>query len=565
MKKILMTNAYIKDYTGSEVDTVSIANYFVENGYCVDIFTLDKGYPLLKSVDHRVRVIDYLENDELNDRYDYIWAHHYPLLDFLLFDKKIKAKYIHYLSLSSYANYEAYPDYYQSLSLVSTLSYEAKEQNRIEGYDNKYFNIFPNYIMEKELKVLHNAKNKIESICVVSNHVPNEVERIKAIFEKKGISVDIYGKKHIYKLVSADLLLQYDVIISIGKTINLGIALGIPCYVYDHFGGDGYITKKNINNSFKFNFSGRYSRCKYSDIELVENIIQGYGECLKDIEECQKFAKEHFLFETIINKAFENMHKQPMDYEKLYQNYNLLFRKSPLFVRENGIRQNLINKGKLFLQIYYAKDGNYSEKESIKVEIIDKTVKFNSKKFSRSLNFRIDLVNRAGYKIDNLIINGESNSIDKLTTSGLLTVSKSLISMNDDPWVEIKNLNYLELSFNISDYNDEIRNSYYSANYLKVNDLVHAEKYVKGFFKPKLVIIISDKIQPDMFIIKNDKAEVLQAFCNYNFKTNQTIIEIPINSNCIRCFSKVDMNEEKLIFEYNWSRLKKIRRRLFST
>lgn len=68
-----------------------------------------------------------------------------------------------------------------------------------------------------------------------------------------------------------------------------------------------------------------------------------------------------------------------------------------------------------------------------------------------------------------------------------------------------------------------------------------------------------------MFIIKNDKAEVLQAFCNYNFKTNQTIIEIPINSNCIRCFSKVDMNEEKLIFEYNWSRLKKIRRRLFST
>lgn len=185
MKKILMTNAYIKDYTGSEVDTVSIANYFVENGYCVDIFTLDKGYPLLKSVDHRVRVIDYLENEELNDRYDYIWAHHYPFLDFLLFDKKIKATYIHYLSLSSYANYEAYPDYYQSLSLVSTLSYEAKEQNRIEGYDNKYFNIFPNYIMEKELKVLHNAKNKIESICVVSNHVPNEVERIKAIFEKR--------------------------------------------------------------------------------------------------------------------------------------------------------------------------------------------------------------------------------------------------------------------------------------------------------------------------------------------------------------------------------------------
>lgn len=74
-----------------------------------------------------------------------------------------------------------------------------------------------------------------------------------------------------------------------------------------------------------------------------------------------------------------------------------------------------------------AKNGNYSEKESIKVEILHKTVKFNSKKFLRSLNFRIDLVNRLGYKIDNLIINGESNSIDKLTRSGPLIVSKTLM------------------------------------------------------------------------------------------------------------------------------------------
>ena len=51
-------------------------------------------------------------------------------------------------------------------------------------------------------------------------------------------------------------------------------------------------------------------------------------------------------------------------------------------------------------------------------------------------------------------------------------------------------------------------------------------------------------------------------FCNYNFKINQTIIVTPINSNCIRCYSKLDMNEEKLLFEYNWSRLEKIKRKL---
>ena len=45
--------------------------------------------------------------------------------------------------------------------------------------------------------------------------------------------------------------------------------------------------------------------------------------------------------------------------------------------------------------------------------------------------------------------------------------------------------------------------------------------------------MISDKIKTDMFIIKNDKCEVLQAFCDYNFEINQIIIEVPINSNYI--------------------------------
>ena len=33
MKKVLLTNLYIEKYSGSELDTVTVANYFVENGY----------------------------------------------------------------------------------------------------------------------------------------------------------------------------------------------------------------------------------------------------------------------------------------------------------------------------------------------------------------------------------------------------------------------------------------------------------------------------------------------------------------------------------------------------
>ena len=40
MKRGLLTNAYISGDSGSELDTVEVAHYFLNNGYLVDIFTL---------------------------------------------------------------------------------------------------------------------------------------------------------------------------------------------------------------------------------------------------------------------------------------------------------------------------------------------------------------------------------------------------------------------------------------------------------------------------------------------------------------------------------------------
>lgn len=63
---------------------------------------------------------------------------------------------------------------------------------------------------------------------------------------------------------------------------------------------------------------------------------------------------------------------------------------------------------------------------------VSEIIEFENKSFLEPLDFRIDLVNRAGYKIDNLIINNERISIDKLTRNDLLVTDTSLISMNDD-------------------------------------------------------------------------------------------------------------------------------------
>ena len=99
---------------------------------------------------------------------------------------------------------------------------------------------------------------------------------------------------------------------------------------------------------------------------------------------------------------------------------------------------------------------------------------------------------------------------------------------------------------------------------MKETDLIKAKKYVKGFFRPKLIFLMAGKIPLDMIVIKNSRGEILKSFYNYDFEINQTVVQTPINTNSIRCYYKVNTKEDVLVFEYKWSRLEKIKRKLFS-
>ena len=270
------------NYTGSELDTLTMAQYFLKNNYEVSIFTIEYGYPLLKEIDDKIKLYDYSRINLMDQHFDLIWSHHYPLLDYLLFTKKIGANYICYISLSSYIGYESYPIYYKDLNYLAIVSKEALDLATDEGYETKNINIFTNYSFQKYFNKKVNLSNKLENICIVSNHIPKEIIDMKEIFSSNNINVDIYGMGYKYQKIDDKLLSKYDLIISIGKTINYGISLGIPCYCYDRFGGDGYITLDIIEKSYEYNFSGRYLQIKKTGEELYKDITKNYKKVLKD-------------------------------------------------------------------------------------------------------------------------------------------------------------------------------------------------------------------------------------------------------------------------------------------
>lgn len=58
MKKVLLTNFQFKNLTGSEIDTKTVAEYFLKNKWDVTIFTFTYGYPLINELDSRIKIID---------------------------------------------------------------------------------------------------------------------------------------------------------------------------------------------------------------------------------------------------------------------------------------------------------------------------------------------------------------------------------------------------------------------------------------------------------------------------------------------------------------------------
>jgi hypothetical protein len=100
----------------------------------------------------------------------------------------------------------------------------------------------------------------LKTVLLISNHPPQEAVEALDILEKYGVRVRLVGRNGYYRRVTPDLLARTSAIISIGKSVQYAIAQGIPAYVYDRYGGPGYLSAENYDKAEYYNFSGRCCR-----------------------------------------------------------------------------------------------------------------------------------------------------------------------------------------------------------------------------------------------------------------------------------------------------------------
>ena len=433
MKKVLLTNFRIKEYTGSEIDTITIANYFLKNNYDVDIFTLEKGEPLLKCVDSKINVIDFSETSKLNREYSLIWSHHWPLLDYIIFNQKIRAEHICYISLSTFEPIETLPVYYKNLTENLVLSNKSLEKLKDTDYDMSVIKLFSNYATKDFFDCFKGERKRtLKKICIVSNHVPEELKECSEILKTKGYKVNIYGNGYEKALINSNLLKKFDLVITIGKTVEYALAAGIPVYCYDHFGGDLYITSENIERSFYDNFSGRSFAKKKSGIELFNDIINNYSYSLKNIVSNRNFAIKFLYFENNMEQILNEIKdKKLIDFKILYK-YYIDSHHSESFVKYIYHRSLYINNLMSELSKIansYSKQVNQvlAEKENLECQL-----KISKKELESLIlklndaNLKIDYLSSINNQLQNKITHIEKSVLWKLFTILRNTYNKLL-------------------------------------------------------------------------------------------------------------------------------------------
>lgn len=314
---VLITNFGISKYSGSEINAITIAKRMKELGHKVYIAALNFSSPLYDEAKEYIDVCINLKKDEFNFEeveFDLIWAHHFFLLDWLIFDKKVRAKKVIYSSLSGKEYFEATPIYGNSLNLILANSPETQAQLKEEGM--KSVQLLENYSFEEYFNREIEVK-ELRKIAVVSNHVPEEVKKALSLLKEKEYEVEIYGEEGKQELITDKVLENYDAIITIGKTVQYCMSLKIPVYVYDKFGGAGYLKMENIEQNRQHNFSGR-SYEKKSEEELVNDIIDDFPNAIKDLEQIKQYAYKNFCFEKNIEQLLEQIEKmQPIDLSQI--------------------------------------------------------------------------------------------------------------------------------------------------------------------------------------------------------------------------------------------------------
>lgn len=180
-------------------------------------------------------------------------------------------------------------------------------------------------------------------LLVSNNRDPALADAIARL--RPGITVDHVGEGgDRITLVTPAMIAAADLVVSIGKTVPYALASHVPVYVYDHFGGPGYLDADTVDAAARYNFSGRCCERLLSGAEIAAEIVGAYAKGVAFAREprqawLDRFRQPPYLSRLLDPPLADNAEKRRrlMDTPFVPQERMLAWH-----VRENHIQRQLL-------------------------------------------------------------------------------------------------------------------------------------------------------------------------------------------------------------------------------
>lgn len=328
-KRFLITQSSIHWIAGSEVYALELADYLQKKDAVVRVFTHYSDRPMKDFyVEKDIEVVT--DDSALSiDDFDYIWVHHQVLPQSIIGELGTKKRWPVFIfnHMSPFEELAIERPFVWNLeeSIASASVFNSQETKTAqEGLFKRHHEsyIIPNPApMEYSQKIVKKKNQRIKDVLIVSNHAPIEVQTAMNLLKEADINVVVMSENLDKPVIaSPDYLSKFDVVISIGKTVQYCLCLGIPVYVYDHFGGPGFLTSY-FDRSAKLNFSGRGFEKKSAE-QITREIQSEYKDALQFYSINRKRFADIYSMDRVIPEFLSQVSKKiPKKFEQRYIKY----------------------------------------------------------------------------------------------------------------------------------------------------------------------------------------------------------------------------------------------------
>lgn len=330
--RVLITHTQTQGIMGSTVVALELATYLRDNGASVEVYAGATGNPGGRLFQEReIQVECDIEHEYRLSDYDLVWVHSQVLplsmvrqLAKVTPSDRVPAFVFNHMTALDFAADEHPYLYLLEEQLATKMLFVSPEsRDKLVPYYHETpsnIDIFPNPAPVEFGQLVRSPSDELRRVLVVSNHVPPEVWDAIDVLRSRGIDVEIFGEQGRYSLVTPQVLEQFDVVITIGKTVQYCLTAGIPVYVYDHFGGFGYLNEENLTKAAERNFSGR-DGCRYTGAEIAESLESGYSEALEFVTVQRDLFIERYSIDRVLPRVLGDI--GPRSLQPLEQPYML--------------------------------------------------------------------------------------------------------------------------------------------------------------------------------------------------------------------------------------------------